>query len=386
MGQARDTTQDPRAALRERGVDFRFRASTYGAWPDGERIDVSARFGGQASAWLDLDLGRMHGPQGLSMHVRLDQNAGRSPNGEGGALLPSNTMLAFPGSGSRGGDLSAAYLTQTIGDRLSLSVGKLNMVEKAEAVPLAGGAGDGGFLHLGLAAPASGVTPPYLFGAMATWRGDTAIVSAIVYDPTSAVRRDPFDGVFRDGATALGSVTFPVRMAGLPGFHGFKAVASSASGLDFSRLDEAFLPGPALAFVPRTTGIWYAAYAFQQYLWQDPGNPARGWGVFGQFAVSDGNPTFLDRSALLGLSGSSPVAGRPRDRFGIGWFRYSLSDDLVDFLAAGLPLRDETGIEAFYRWAVGPNLGVLLDVQRVRPVTADAGPITTWTLGASVRF
>jgi len=383
--QAQDLA-DPRSALRELGIDLRFRVSGFGAVPARGGASAESRFGAQGTVWLDLDLGKGAGLRGTSIHARFDQNLGRSFNGTGGALLPFNTTLAFPGSGPVAGDLSAAYVTQAIGDRFSLSVGKLNMVEKAQGMPLVGSGGMGGFLHLGLAAPASGVTPPYLFGAMASYRTDHAILSAMVYDPTSAVRRDPSRGLFRDGATLLGSVTVPVKIAGLQGYHGFKFVKSSAKGTDFAHLGEAFLPGPAQGAIRRKHGIWYAAYSVQQYLWQDAASPERGWGFFGQVAVSDGNPTFLDWSVLFGLAGSSPIPGREHDRFGIGLFRYSLSDALVKAVRPVLRLRDEQGIEAFYSFAVNPRMRLNLNVQHVRPTTAAARDATMWTVSTNVSF
>ncbi len=377
---------DPRTALREQGIDLRFRVSGFGAVAGTASAGSGPRFGGQGTVWLDLDLARSAGLAGTSVHMRFDQNVGRSFNGNGGALLPFNTTLAFPGSGVEGGDLSAAYLTQRIGDRFSISVGKLNMVEKAEAVPLVGSGGRGGFLHLGLAAPASGVTPPYLFGALASYRSDHAIFIAMVYDPTSAVRRDPSTGLFRDGATFLGSVTVPVKIAGLQGYHGFKFVTSSATGVDFSYRGEASVPGATQGTIRRKSGIWYAAYSLQQYLWQDQSNPGRGWGLFGQAAISDGNPTFLDWSALIGLAGSSPIPTRENDRFGIGVFRYSLSNALVDALRPVVRLRDERGIEAFYSLAVSPYVRLNLNVQKISPTTASGKNVTFWKMSTNISF
>ena len=48
-------------------------------------------------------------------------------------------------------------------------------------------------------------------------------------------------------------------------------------------------------------GYYYGSYAFQQFLWQDPDKPSRGWGLFGQFEASDGNPNPVGASVILGV-------------------------------------------------------------------------------------
>ena len=59
-------------------------------------------------------------------------------------------------------------------------------------------------------------------------------------------------------------------------------------------------------------------------------------------------PEILDWSMTLGLGGSPPIASRPLDRFGLGYFRVSLTNRLVEGLAPLVALEDEQGVEAFY--------------------------------------
>ena len=63
---------------------------------------------------------------------------------------------------------------------------------------------------------------------------------------------------------------------------------------------------------------YYFAYTFDQYLYQSKANPAEGVGVFGQFGISDGNPTRLYWSAQLGIGGVGLVRGRSNDSWGLG--------------------------------------------------------------------
>jgi len=370
---------------RDRGVDLRFQAlSTLESFIP-RRGDAVSRSGMKLSANARFDLGRIAGLPGLSITARFEQNLGRSVNGFGGALLPFNTSMAFPGEGWQAGDLTAFYITHQIG-AFALSIGKLDMVSRAAGTPLLGGGAAGGFRHLGLAAPATGVTPPYLFGAMATYSTPWATFALMAYDTESAVRRDPMRGLFRNGATMLVSATIPVRIGGLRGYHGVKLVTSSARGADLSRIGETLLPNAARAAIPEKRGIWYAAYSFQQNLWQDTHDPRLAWGLYGQVSISDANPTFLSLSYLLGVSGTSPIPGRVGDRFGIGFFRYTLSSQLISRINPVLPLRDEQGYEFYYNIKLTDSLRSTLSAQWVRPVRAHAPDALILGLRTQVDF
>jgi porin len=71
--------------------------------------------------------------------------------------------------------------------------------------------------------------------------------------------------------------------------------------------------------------------------------------------VSDGSPNPIHQSWYLGLGGSSFIPERDLDLWGVAYFQYRFSDNLRNSLAVlGLPLRDESGVEAFYNLAVTP--------------------------------
>jgi porin len=99
---------------------------------------------------------------------------------------------------------------------------------------------------------------------------------------------------------------------------------------------------------------------------QDPADPQRGWGVFGDLAWSDGNPNIVRSTILFGIGGSSLLSGRPNDRFGVGYFRANLSDVLEEELAPFVTLEDGSGIEAFCNVALTPWLRFTGDVQFTR--------------------
>ena len=82
--------------------------------------------------------------------------------------------------------------------------------------------------------------------------------------------------------------------------------------------------------------------------------------------VSDGNPNTLDWEVLAGVAGIGLIPGRSRDRYGIGFYHYTVSDALKDSLPNRY-LRDEEGFEIFYNAALTPWLNVGPDLQIINP-------------------
>ena len=328
-------------------------------WQTGGKVDATLRFDGAAvGLW-----------SGLSVSVHQEWVYGEDVNAQGdGSLLPVNATMGFPRLGGNNAETSIV-VTQTLNDRLSVSAGKFNMLDAASRTPLLGGGGINTFSHLGLAGPITGITPPYLLGVMGTLRTERVIATAMIYDPRNAQDSEVIESPFTDGVTVSLSTIFPVSMGGRPGFQAVRAVYSSQRGLDLNDIPQLALPPEAEAAAGETSGRWYLAYSFQQYLFQQAQDPGKGWGVFGQFALSDGNPNTIESSVLVGIGGDSPVVDRPLDRWGIGYFRYNLSGALLEGLdAVGIDnLRGEQGIEAFYNVALTGNLRLTGNLNYVAP-------------------
>ena len=106
----------------------------------------------------------------------------------------------------------------------------------------------------------------------------------------------------------------------------------------------------------------------QQFLWADPDNPGKGWGLFAQVSVSDANPNPIGDTVIVGLGGSTP--GRPDDRWGVAWTDYLWSGQLRKGLVAfGGGINDERVLEAYYDAAVAPHVRLGPDAQVIWPGT-----------------
>jgi porin len=362
-----DGPGSPRQELKERGI-------VVDAWltqfyqgvvaGDGDR---EWQYGGKGDLIATFDGAKLGLWKGLYVNVHQEWLYGEDANNQGdGSLFPVNTAMGFPRLGGYEQDTSI-IVTQAFSEQLSVSVGKFNMLDAASKTPLMGGGGLDTFMNTALAAPISGVTPPYIVGAIGTLKTEPAIFTLMVYDPRNAQEWDVVENPFEEGTTTSLSITVPTKIGGLSGYYGVRGVYSSLDGFNLANLPQLILPpgeaGPAEGALTKD-GYWYVSASVQQYLYQDPSNPAVGWGLFAEGSISDGNPNPIEWHFLGGLAGNSPIPGRQSDRWGIGYFYYGLSDDLIEGLGvAGLQLADEQGIEAFYNYFITPWLRLTGDIQ-----------------------
>lgn len=376
-----------RAALRDRGIDIDAWLTQFYQGAVAGSGSRQWQYGGKGDLFVTFDGEKLGFWPGLSVATHLELLYGDDANAIGNqVLLPVNTALAFPRLGGKDQDLSIV-VSQAFGDRVSVSFGKFNMLDVLSNTPLLGGGGANTFMNTALAAPITGVTPPYLVGANLTIRTDPIIWTAFVYDPRDAQDMDVVRNPFSEGVTGMLSATVPYRIAGLSGFFGARAIYNNKETTDLGDVPGLVLPHGSQRFIGTRKGSWFLGASLQQYLVQSSENPAEGWGVFGQVGISDGNPNPIEWSAILGVGGTSFLPGRNLDRWGVGYFRYSLSSDLRDGLASiGVDLRDEQGIEAFYSVAVTPWFSVTGDLQVVQPAILDAPTAVTTAIRTKIVF
>jgi len=339
-------------------------------------------FGGKTDLLLGLDGAKLGLWSGLNVSAHFEYAFGHSASEQSdGAILPVNTALAFPQLGGTNTDLSL-IVTQKFGDVVTISLGKFNMLDVAARTPLMGGGGETTFWNIGFAAPVSGVTPPYIVGGIATVKATPATFTLMVYDPRNAQDLDVIGHPFAQGTTTSLSVMVPLTVFRLTGYHTVRAVYSTAEGFNFDEAPQLLLPPGSQTNLTKR-GYYFASYSLQQFLWQDPTNPGRGWGVFGMISGSDANPNPIGNAIILGLGGSTP--GRPDDRWGIAWCDYLFSRQLNKALTAfGGEVNDERVLEAYYDTAVVPHVRFGPDAQVIWPATS--GKSTALFLGLRMRL
>jgi porin len=163
-------------------------------------------YGSKADVLINADLHKLGFWDGFSMTVHAEYNFGNSVNGRGGAVIPVNAALNFPGmDNSDAFDFSSVYFGQDFGDTVSMAFGKMNMVDVVSGKPFMGGAGIDSFWNLSFVAPPTGTVPAYMFGVLTSVRTDDATYRLWAYDPNSGVNKG-FDSTFDGGVTVRGSV------------------------------------------------------------------------------------------------------------------------------------------------------------------------------------
>jgi len=326
-----------------------------------------ARYGGKLDAFLKVDAEKLGLWPGLKINVHYEHYFGRTINELDEALIPINTAQAFIYREGYHSGLSI-NVSQDIGEHLTVSAGKFDMVALSGLTPLKGGDGIDTFWNLGIAVPISGVTPPYIVGGMATLKFDPISFKLMVYDPRNAQEPRVIERPFEKGTTISLAGTVQTDIFGLTGYQSLRGVYSSKRGIDLADIPELILPPEAQGPLDTKRGKWFASYSFQQYLVQSEANPSVGWGLFALAGVSDGNPNPVKWSVIAGVGGNNLAPSREDDLWGVGFFHYGLSKHLLAGLAAlDVDRRSEGGIEAFYNLAITKWLRLSGDLQFVEP-------------------
>jgi porin len=342
--------------------------------------------GGKWDLFVNLNGSKLGLWNGVSLTVHGEANFGNDVNHSGGTLLPVNTALLFLDTeGSDARDLTSVFIGQKVDDNLNLMFGKINMVDVVASKPFKGGAGIDSFQNLAFVVSPNGLIPAVIFGALIDMKTEPAKFTFAVYDPKDASNKTGFEDPFGDGVSFMSGIDFPVRIAGRSGTYGIKAFVSTRDGIDLRDVPGFLLPEEAQPLMQEGRP-YFLGFAFDQYLFQNSDNLREGWGIFGQIGMSDGNPTPIDWSWLVGVGGTSPVPGRHRDKFGIGFFHYSLSNHLKDSLKPIFSLDEEQGWEIFYNCAITPWLNITSDLQIIDPYLNDRGTATVLGLRTTIKL
>ncbi len=333
-------------------------------------------YGGKADAFLKIDPEKLGLWPGFHINAQYEHYLGEDINRKDSALIPVNTATAYL-SGDRYQQALSVSITQDLGDHVSVSAGKFNMMTLASQTPLIGGGGIDTFMNRAFALPSTGVgytaargatgdrvviSAPYTLGGAVTFKTEPFILTLAIIDPRSAIDPAVVEYPFAKGRAWGAALTVPTEIFGLRGYQTVRGAYSDAYGIDLDSIQ------PLPSRVSLKQGYWFTSYAVQQNLVQSDANPAVGWGLFALATMSDGNPNPVRWSALAGFAGNNLMDGRENDRWGFGVFQYGFSEPLLYGLAAlGFDRRDESGLEAFYNFAITPWLRLSADLQVIEP-------------------
>lgn len=351
----------PAAPPAPKALDLKLVASQFLDAPVGGDARSVARYSGRIDGYFTYNAS-----PNLSIKLRPEFTWGETSNGEIG-LIPGNTALFRP-EGAGDFDLSASVQYKWASGA-TLEVGKMNVLDTSGALPIVASDGHYGFQNLGIALPPTAVVPNTLTGAMLQVPSGKMIYRAWVFDPDSQYERTGFETAFESGVGFMAAAARRTRFGGKPGIVNLAIVGSTRDSFAVDILPRALTPPPPpIATFGNESGELAMQLSAYQFLELYPEAPGKGWGILARFQASSGDPTFLDYSGYFGFSGNP--RWRPEDRFGIAYFRYSLTDELVNDIAFRLPLEDEDGVEVFYTHQFAEGFGLTANMQVVDSAVA----------------
>lgn len=284
--------------------------------------------------------------------------------------------------------MTGVKLTQFLSENLLIYAGKINTLDDFKQ-PLTGAGALNGFQNTAFVFnPVTARTVPYsTFGAgLAYLKNMEPLFALAVFDTNNTPTVSGFDTFFDNGATVFAQLNQQTNFFDRPGHQGVSGTYSSGSYTNLSPTAY-FDPGQGLvvASTPKS-GSWSLAYNFDQALYVSPDNPQQKWGVFGNLGIADNNPSPINWFASAGVSGTSPLAERKADTFGVGYFYLGVSDPLQNLAPLLLPLQNEHGVELYYNVQATPWCQITPDIQVVDPFRERVDSSLIFGLRAKIDF
>ncbi len=377
-----------RSGLRDGGITVDVSTTQFYQGVTTGGLEQAFAYGGRNDYFLTLDGEKLGLWKGFSVRLHGETRYGESANFITGALSPVNEYLLVPGSDGVVSGLTGVEFSQFIGENTLVLAGKINLLDHI-LQPLTGATGLEGFQNVSLIFnPILARTLPYsTFGVGGTYLKDGHPVLAVsVFDAIDRSTTGVFDNLFGNGAVVFATAVLPTTVFGLPGHYGVEGAYSSGR---YTNIDRSPYLDPVTGLVapsPPKTGSWAVGGLFDQAVWASPDDPTRVWGVFGKFGIADDNPNPIRWTATGGVGGVSPIPGRARDTFGVGYFHLGISDTLKRGARPLTPLRNEQGVEVYYNARVTPWFQLTPDLQVIDPFQKQADTALLFGLRARIDY
>ncbi len=337
------------------GADF----TQFFEWaPEGDD-DRGFDYGGRLDFRVRSDLSN-YVAKGLSATSHVQFRYGDTPLLAGGTLLPTSAAMLFPEADGEEIRITSLFGSYLFSPNFILNFGRFNTVD-LYVKPFTGGEGLDKFMNMAFVGPPiwARTIPPVAEGVIGAFlKNFEPVVTLGLIESTE-------DGFFDNGATVMWDVRLPVHPFKLPGQYSVGGEVSSITATSLDQTKFALLP-PLNVPLAEEEGAWTLNVTAHQYIAYDE-TTKRGWGAFGLFGVTDGNPNFVDVFAHAGFAGNVPLRGRERDTFGLGYYYSGLSDDLQNTLEPLIRIRKEQGFEIYYTFAPTGWSKLTADLQLVDP-------------------
>ncbi len=309
---------------------------------------------------INVDTGRAGLWPGGLVHITLQSRYGSSPQDTftAGSTVPQYYGLTLPGPFLTHDVLPTEYfLLQSLGQRFSVMLGKITVLTICDQT-LFGDSFKYYFANLNFNKNPQALNfyNPTSLTAIGVWRpANWATLAGGVLDPNSQA-----NNLF--GALSPGENSEAVGvLLGSPATHG--------------------LP---ISYKPNS---WVTIGNFSQYLYvkEESGNiartlqsgqPLRGIGVFGRAGYAPDETNTITRDASFALFAHGLSETRHEDSFGAGFYYNAISKPLKNSIARltdrASSVKDESGVEVFYDFAITPAVRIIPSYQHVwNPLVAN---------------
>ncbi len=331
--------------------------------------------------FFNIDTGKLGLWEGGGLRTHTEYRYGSLNPNPGAVLWPVNVGQVLPLDAPEEIVVSSLYLTQSIGERAAVMLGKINVVDLLASSPFYGGWGIKRFMNIALVAPPTGLVPPVIMGGIVSLRTDPINWTLMVYDPHDRVRQYWPDDLFSDGVIVNLSASYAGTLAGRKTIYKIGGIYSTQEGIN---LRDTLLPPELVTTTKR--GSYNVNFEFTHLLYENKDRPGDGWGFFVRGGFSDANPNPIQTYVSGGIGGKGLFSSRPNDSFGVGYFYYNFSDELKSAVRPVLSLGDEQGGEIYYNFGVTPWFHVTADLQIIDPATGGAETAVVGALRGNVRF
>jgi porin len=314
------------------------------------------KYGGHGDYVAKVDFDKLIGQEGLFLQLRAEHRFGQAVNADSGSFGAPAVLANLPALDTEDLVLSNVVFTQALSEQFIAFIGKMDTLD-GDMNAFAHGRGKHQFMNTSFVFnPAAVQTIPYstLGAGFSILRDFQPIFTFTVLNATDTTKTSGFEELFADGVALSAELRLPTQFFGLPGHQGMGATWNSREYVALGQDPRVIFPGFPIEM---KSGSWSLRWNFDQYLYVDPCNPERGWGMFGRAGLTDGNPNPLQWFLSFGLGGNSPFRGRESDRFGIGWY-YGGANQGTFFRP-----EDGTGVELFYNIALTPWFQLTPDLQ-----------------------
>ncbi|HIK95125.1 MAG TPA: carbohydrate porin [Planctomycetes bacterium] len=371
------------ASLEEQGITFDATVTQFYQGVASGGLHQRFEYSGHGDYEMSFDFEKLFDAKGWSLDLGSEHRFGETVNSDTGSIVPVALLPNLPEPEIDDLALTKVLFTHRTSDQFRVFFGKIDTLE-FDQNGIADGKGREKFFGTAFNYnPIATRTIPFstLGAGFAVGEDEDPLFVFAVVNTEDTATTSGFNELFAEGAAVFGELRLPTQFFGRSGHQMFGGSWSTRTFTSLDQSQRLEFPGIPIA---EKEGSWSLFWNSNQYIWEDPCDSERGWGVFGRAGISDGNPNPVQWSLSFGIGGSSLISGRRDDSFGVGWYYTGISDEMGPVVSS--VFNDGQGVELYYSIAVTKWFNITPDLQIVEPNAVTASTAVVPGLRVRVDF